>query len=268
MKLTFIGAGSMAEALFSSFLREKYVKPVQIFITNYSNDERLKDLQKRYGVIASRNREEIVRDADILFIAALPQHAEAIAKEIAPWVKDDAIIVSILAGIPIQTFEQFLLHQPIARLMPNTPAQIGRGASGIAWNARATIEQKERVHHLLTSTGVVREVSEEDLHTVTALSGSGPAYVYFFIEALEHAAVTNHGLDRETARALAVQTVKGAAMMIEETKEEPSTLREKVTSPGGTTAAGLQQMTCGSFVDIIENVIDAAHMRSKELGEK
>lgn len=267
MKLTFIGAGAMAEALFSSFLREEIVKPVQIFITNHSNDQRLEQLQQHYGVSTSRNRKEIVQNADVIFIATLPQQAEEIAKEIAPWVKEDAVIISILAGVSIQTFEQFLPKQSIARLMPNTPAQIGLGASGIAWNDRATETQKETIHHLLASTGVVREVSEDELHTVTALSGSGPAYVYFFIEALEHAAVTNHELDRETARALAVQTVKGAATMIEEMGEEPSILREKVTSPGGTTAAGLQQMMCGGFVDMIENVIDAARMRSEELGK-
>lgn len=266
MKLTFIGAGFMAESLFSRFFEQDPSLALHTYVMNSSNDQRLQSLKEKYRVHTSRDYAKTIPEADVIFIATLPEQATSVAHNIKPFLNKDTVIVSILAGIPIETFTNVLPDQPIARLMPNTPAQIGEGASGIAWH-QVNHDKKETVLSLLRTTGVVVEVKEDDLHTVTALSGSGPAYVYFFIEALEQAAI-EQGLAQPIARQLAVQTIKGAASMVEQTQMDPSVLRERVTSPGGTTAAGLQQMMCGGFADIVQNVIDAASMRSRELGNE
>ena len=183
-----------------------------------------------------------------------------------PYLNNKTAVLSVIAGVSIQTIENGLGARPIARSMPNTSATIGKSASGVAWNQAISEELKTHILGLLESIGMVKEVEEDDLHAVTALSGSGPAYVYYLAEALEEAAI-GKGLSKDIARALIIQTLEGAAAaMLKETGTEPSELRNNVTSPGGTTEAGLNALENGMFEETIAACIEKAEARSRELG--
>ncbi|HEY9582600.1 MAG TPA: pyrroline-5-carboxylate reductase [Savagea sp.] len=262
-KIAFIGAGSMAEAIIAGIVKNEVLPANAIYVTNHSNQERLARLHEQYGVTPFRNVGDI-EDVDVLIFATKPnQIAEVLPKYAS---LTNTVIVSVLAGTPLATFEATFPNQAIARVMPNTSATIGASASGVAWNTKVTDEAKRWVTSLIEAIGIVQEVDEEQLHTVTGLSGSGPAYVYFFVEALEAAAI-QEGLDPKTARELAIQTIKGAALMLDETREEPATLRERVTSPNGTTAAGLDALREHQFEETILACVQAAKQRSVELGK-
>lgn len=262
-KIAFIGAGSMAEAIIAGVVKNEVVPADAIYVTNHSNEERLTRLHKQYGVTPFREMTNI-QDVDVIIFATKPNQITDVLPQYATL--PNAVIVSVLAGTPISTFETIFPNQAVARVMPNTSATIGESASGIAWNTKVTDEAKRWVTSLVEAIGIVQEVEEEQLHTVTGLSGSGPAYVYFFVEALEAAAI-REGLDQTTARKLAVQTIKGAALMLDETREEPATLRERVTSPNGTTAAGLEALREHQFEQTIHACVRAAKQRSIELGK-
>ena len=170
-----------------------------------------------------------------------PKDAQEALTSLAPYLNKDATIISVIAGINIQTIINALGNRPVARVMPNTSAAVGMSASALCWNELISDESKLLIIDLLESIGSVKVVEEDDLHVVTALSGSGPAYLYYFAEQFESAAV-QHGLDSGDARQLFIQTMEGAAQMLKKGDVEPSELRRRVTSPGGTTEAGLEQL--------------------------
>ena len=264
--ILFVGAGSMAEALIHGWMKEGAANPEEVYVMNKSDRVKLESLHHQYGIIPVTMKDRIVEEAELVILAMKPKDIRPAMESIASRLRSDAMILSVAAGVPIRTIEEGLGQRPIARAMPNTSAAIGLSASAVAFNGSVNAEQRERITDLLTAIGTVKEVKEDDLHIVTALSGSGPAYIYYFAEALELAAIEK-GLSKEVARNLIVQTLAGAAEMMKDPGNEPAELRRKVTSPGGTTEAGLQALSENGFPDLIASCIQQAEARSRELGE-
>lgn len=264
--IVFVGAGSMAEAVIAGIVERGAVEPQNVYVMNKSDDKRLSFLQNKYGIsIVCKDRVALGK-ADLVVLATKPKDIQQVLTDIRPLLTNQAAVLSVIAGISIETIENGLGKRPIARSMPNTSATIGKSATGIAMNAAVDSQMRNHILGLLETIGLVKEVEEDDLHLVTALSGSGPAYVYYLTEALEEAAI-GRGLSKEVARSLIIQTLEGAAAMLKETGEEPSKLRENVTSPGGTTAAGLDALETGLFKEVIAACIGKAEDRSRELGK-
>lgn len=265
-KIIFIGAGSMAEALIHGWIKKNVINPHALFISNRSNKERLNELVESYDVNLLEDHTHL-RDADLVILAMKPKDARAAMEVIAPHLSADTAILSVLAGVSIDTIEQHLGSRPIARVMPNTSATIGMSASGIAFNNHVTDVKRALYIQMLEAIGIVIEVEEEKLHVVTALSGSGPAYLYYLVEAFEQAGA-EFGLSKEIVRELMVQTIAGSAEMLKSGNLEPSLLRKKVTSPGGTTEAGIKALESMSFNEAIVNCVRSAENRSRELARE
>lgn len=255
----------MAEAIIAGILNNEVIQAKDICVMNKSDDERLSYMQRTYGVSVVCHERNALREAELIVLATKPKDIEQAMQDIVDDVNNEAAVLSVIAGKSIKTIENGLGNRPIARSMPNTSATIGKSASGVSMNANVNPQMRKRILDLLSSIGVVKEVEEDELHTVTALSGSGPAYVYYMVEALEEAAIAN-GLSNEVARELIIQTFEGAAAMLRQTGEEPELLRRNVTSPGGTTEAGLKTLENRSFKETIHECINSAERRSRELG--
>lgn len=264
-KIVFIGAGSMAEALMHGWIKNEIIPADHIYVKNRSNIERLQELKNQYGIRIVEELENI-KDADLLILAMKPKDAKTACETIAAYLSENTAILSVLAGISIETIERALGSRPIARVMPNTSAAIGMSATGITFNQNVTESQKSTYLKLLQAIGMVIEVDEDKLHAVTALSGSGPAYFYYFIEACEEIG-TAFGLTKETVRKLMVQTMAGSAAMLQTVNEEPCELRRKVTSPGGTTEAGINALDEYRFKEAIHACIKNAEVKSRELAK-
>lgn len=264
-KILFVGAGSMAEALIHGWVEQEVVPINQLFVTNRSNNERLHYLNMKYGVNILSDYTQI-REMDLIILAMKPKDAKSAMEKLKPYIYSNTSILSVLAGIAIQSIEDVLGSRPIARVMPNTSATIGMSASGIAFNEHVTGLQKALYLQMLEAVGIVIEVEEDKLHAVTALSGSGPAYLYYLLEAWESVG-TEFGLSKEVVRKLMVQTIAGSAAMLQSVKEEPNVLRRKVTSPGGTTEAGIRALEINHFNDAIFACIKSAEARSRELAK-
>ncbi|MFC4411192.1 pyrroline-5-carboxylate reductase [Chungangia koreensis] len=265
-KILFAGAGSMAEALIHGWIKEGVARPEDIYVMNKSDQAKLESLHDIYGIVPVTMKNRIVEKAELVILAMKPKDIRAAMDSIASRLHSEAVILSVAAGVPIRSIEEGLGKRPIARAMPNTSAAIGLSASAVAFNELVTARQRDRITDLLAAIGTVKEVEEDSLHIVTALSGSGPAYIYYFAEALEQAAIEK-GLSKEVARNLIVQTLVGAAEMMKNPDNEPADLRRKVTSPGGTTEAGLRALSDQGFPDLIATCIQQAEARSRELGE-
>lgn len=264
-KIIFVGAGSMAEAIIGGIVAQGAVQSQDVFVMNKSDDERLISLQKKYGVSIVCKEKKAFENADLVVLATKPKDIQQVLTDICPLMNKNTAVLSVIAGVSISTIENGLGNRPIARSMPNTSATIGKSATGIAMNAAVDDKMRKQLLGLLESIGLVKEVEEDDLHAVTALSGSGPAYVYYLAEALEEAAISK-GLTKEVARSLIIQTLEGAAAMMKVTGTEPAELRENVTSPNGTTAAGLQALENRFFKEALSECIEKATARSRELG--
>ncbi|WP_432358712.1 pyrroline-5-carboxylate reductase [Sporosarcina sp. UB5] len=263
--IVFVGAGSMAEAMIAGIVNNEVMPAKDVFVMNKSDDERLFYMQQSYGVSLVCNERNALREAELIILATKPKDSKQVMCEIANYLHDNAAVLSVIAGVSIETIENGLGKRPIARSMPNTSATIGKSASGVSMNELVDSNLRKRILDLLSSIGIVREFEEDELHTVTALSGSGPAYVYYMVEALEEAAIAK-GLSNEVARELIIQTFEGAAAMLRQTGEEPERLRKNVTSPGGTTEAGLKALENRLFKETIQHCINSAERRSRELG--
>ncbi|MBO2537721.1 pyrroline-5-carboxylate reductase [Rummeliibacillus suwonensis] len=262
--IVFAGAGSMAEALIHGWVKEGVVLPKCIYVMNKSNQQKLQRLADTYGVQIVCGSREIVKKADCLILAVKPKDIQQVMDELSPFLPSNTAILSVVAGVSMNTIEQTLGIRPIARIMPNTSATIGMSATGVAFNQSVTASLREEFMQMLEAIGLVIEVKEDELHAVTALSGSGPAYLYYLVEAFEQAGV-KFGLSQEVVRQLAIQTIAGAAEMLKQSNEEPTELRRKVTSPGGTTEAGIKALEEYHFVDAIDACIQNAEAKSREL---
>lgn len=265
-KIAVIGAGSMSEALIAGMIENELIQSKQIYVTNNSNHERLKQLEIAYGVTGTYQNNELLTNADVVILAMKPKDAKAAIEKIKQYLTSKMLIVSVLAGVSMQSIEQFA-HQalPIVRAMPNTSAAIGQSATAVATNKLVTPEQKQRIKALFETIGYVTFVHENQLDAVTGLSGSGPAYIYYLIEAMEKSAV-EIGLDEKTAKELIVQTLIGAAGMVAKSAKTPKQLREEVTSPGGTTEAGVKILESFEVQEAFISCIKEATSQSKRLG--
>lgn len=265
MKIIFIGAGSMAEALIQGWIKREVFASQEIYVTNRSDKERLQFLHDTYGVNILQE-DAVYAKAELVILAMKPKDAVAAMQVTHKKLSKHTAVLSILAGISIDTITKNLGNRPIARVMPNTSATIGMSASGIAFNKQVTCEKREEFLLLLEAVGSVIEVEEDQLHAVTALSGSGPAYIYYLMEAFERVGL-KVGLDKDTVRLLMTQTLAGTAEMLKQSTDEPNVLRKKVTSPGGTTEAGIQALEQYHFNEAIEACIKEAEARSRALAK-
>lgn len=263
----FIGAGNMAEAMIRGLLEAKLVTADQLMASDIVQARR-QQIHQRYGVQTLAEGREVAAKASILILAVKPQDMEAALNEIAAFVDQTKTIISIAAGTPI-TFiaDRLPAKARIIRVMPNAPALVLAGAAGIAKGEHATALDLQIAEAIFSAVGKAVVVEEKHLDAVTGLSGSGPAYVFLFIEALADAGV-KMGLTREVSRLLAAQTVLGAAKMLLESGRHPAELKDMVASPGGTTIAGLHALERGGLRGILMEAVEAATIRSRELGKR
>ncbi|MGM0874103.1 MAG: pyrroline-5-carboxylate reductase [Bacillota bacterium] len=263
-KIGFIGAGSMAEAMVAGLIKGGVFQPDQVIVANRSNTERLQELTKKYGIETTHNKEKLVQESSIIVLAMKPKDVKAGIDGIQEYIHDQ-LIVSVLAGISIEIITSILGKQAaIIRAMPNTSATIAKSATAIAASEDVTMSQIKQCQSLFEAIGICKLVEENQLDAVTGLSGSGPAYVYFLVEAMEKAAV-EVGLDSVVARELIVQTLLGASEMIASSDKHPSQLRKEVTSPNGTTEAGIKILQERGFEEALISCIKRATERSNEL---
>lgn len=265
-KIAFIGGGNMAEAIIRGLLREDV--GVGICVAEIS-PKRRDELEAHFpNVRVVGDAAEAADWGEVVVLAIKPQQAGAALDLIERVVTPKKLVISIMAGIPTTKIETNLVPGcRVIRAMPNTPALIGAGATAVCSGRKASPNDLDLARQIFALTGIAVMVEEKLMDAVTALSGSGPAYVFTFIEALADAGVKN-GLSREVAAQLAAQTVLGAARMVKDTGEHPALLKEKVTSPGGTTIAALHVLENRSFRGVVMDAVDAACLKSKELGGK
>jgi pyrroline-5-carboxylate reductase len=261
----FIGAGQMARALAQGFARAKLV-PADRLVAWDPVPEAGQAFVKETGAALVQGNAEVVQRADVVFLAVKPQSMSQVFAELAGKVSRDKLVVSIAAGITLARLCDGLKTDRVVRVMPNTPALVGRGASAYALGPGASAADGKLVGDLLSAVGRALEVNEKLLDAVTGLSGSGPAFVYVMIEALSDGGV-RMGLPREVANVLAAQTVLGAAEMVLSSGEHPAALKDKVASPGGTTIAGLAALEDRGLRGALIAAVEAATKRSQELGK-
>jgi pyrroline-5-carboxylate reductase len=262
----FLGAGNMGEALIKGLLAAKLVPADAIFATDV-RPERLKELDRQYGIQVAPDNAELVRRADIVILAVKPQIMDAVATEIAPVVTRRKLLISIAAGVATEKIRARLPKDSrLIRVMPNTPALVLEGVTAIAKADGLEPDDLDVAREIFGAVGRVVVLGEELLDAVTGLSGSGPAYVAIVIEALADGGV-RMGLDRATAMTLATQTVLGAAKLLLETGLHPGALKDMVSSPGGTTIAGIAALEEGGLRTTFITAVERATQRSRELGQ-
>ena len=263
----FVGAGNMAGALVRGLVGNQVAAPAQIWATNRSSDERLAGLRDRYGITVTRRKRDLADAASLLILAVKPKDMAGVLDELAGLVRADHLVISVAAGIPLRSIEGALSGVPVIRAMPNTSAAVQESATALAAGIHADAAHLTAAEIIFRAVGDVITVDEDLLDVVTGLSGSGPAYVYRLIEAMIQAG-TALGLDAPLARRLAVQTLVGAARMLETSSEDPGALRERVTSPGGTTMAGLRALEDRGFAAAIHEAIGRAADRAREMADE
>ena len=262
----FIGAGQMAKALAGGLVAAGLVKPEQITACDPVAAAGESFLAKVPGAKLAPTNADVLRAADVIVLAVKPQNMPAVLSELVGHHTSSKLFVSIAAGVTLAKLEGGLKTGRVIRVMPNTPALVGQGASAYALGAAATADDGRLVSQLLSAVGQAHQVEEKLLDAVTGLSGSGPAFVYLVIEALTDGGV-RMGLPRDVAAALAAQTVRGAGTMVVETGQHPAVLRDQVTSPGGTTIAGLAALEDRGLRSALIAAVEAATRRSQELGK-
>jgi pyrroline-5-carboxylate reductase len=266
IRIAFIGAGRMASAIVRGLLEKEHYSPEEIACT-CGDDPTGPALAEATGIQFLPDITHALHEAEAVVLACKPQQFSAIKAELAEAARGK-LILSILAGTPLARLSEKFPHaRNVVRTMPNTPGQIGAGVSAFTPLRELSKKDVAIVENTLSSLGNFHEVEEEDLDAVTALSGSGPAYVFEFAAALREAGI-NCGLDEGLADALAIDTLLGAAMLIAESEETPEGLRDAVTSPGGTTAAALKVFKEGDFRGLVGQALAAAKARSLELASE
>ena len=264
-RIAFIGSGNMATALIQGLLARKTARPDELVATDVRADA-LAALQRDYGIATTAKNVDAC-GADILVLSVKPQVMPSVLAELAAHIAESTLVISIAAGVPLAAIESQLPGRRAIRVMPNTPALVGAGATALAAGTHATAEDLRVARAIFESVGVVVEVPEALFNAVTALSGSGPAYVFYLAEALVEAG-RSVGLSDEVASTLALQTVYGAAKLLHESGEAPADLRRKVTSPGGTTHAGVTTLDAREVREAVRACVTAARDRGQELGRE
>ncbi len=264
--LAFLGAGSMAQALIRGLLGSGLALPADVRVTNRSDRARLEGLATRYGVLAFPDKDKALSGAGTIILATKAADARLCLEQARPFIGGRPLVISVAAGLPTAVIESLLPEgTPVVRAMPNTSSSVGESATAIAAGRWAAAEHLEVARQLFEVVGLVVELAESDLDAVTGLSGSGPAYVYLLLEAMAEAGASL-GLDPNVSYRLALQTIRGAAATARLTGESPSELRRKVTSPGGTTMAGLAALERAGFKEGVIEAVRRAAARAAELG--
>ncbi len=265
-KIAFIGPGVMAEAMIAGLLRKKLAVPANIIAAG-PRAERGAELQKKYGIHTTTDNSTAAAGADVVVLSVKPQRLSEVMKGLKG-IRPQALVLSIIAGASLKKISTGLKHKAVVRSMPNTPGQIGEGITVWTCSREVTPEQQEITHALLGALGEEVFVEDESyLDMATALSGSGPAYVFLFTEALIDAGV-HMGFPRRIAEQLVLQTIKGSAAFYQAAGRHPATLRNQVTSPGGTSAEALYYLEKAGFRTAISRAVWAAYQRSLELGKE
>jgi len=266
MRIAFVGGGTMAEAMIRGILARKLASPSQVAVGE-PVAERRRTLERKYQVFTTAQNQEAAGRGDAVVLAVKPQNLPEALASLKGALKPEQTVLSIVAGVRLATLIEGLGHKTVVRVMPNTPGQIGEGVS--VWTASAEVGQQglEMARSIVETLGEQVYVEDEEyLEMATALSASGPAYVFVFIEALIEAGVYL-GMPREMAHTLALRTVLGSAMLMKETGESPGRLREMVSSPGGTTVEALLALEDAGFRSAVINAVAAAYEKALELGE-
>jgi pyrroline-5-carboxylate reductase len=265
-RIGFLGAGSIVEAMLAGILKNELIAPERIFVANRSDRARLRRLAETFGVNACEDKAALVEQSDILILAMKPKDAPDACRSLRGLVRPEQLVISVVAGVSTACISDWLgTNGPIVRTMPNTSSAVGLSVTGLSANRSVSEEQLRAATALFEAIGSVHIVPEDELDIITGLSGSGPAYIYYLAEAMEGAGA-EAGLSREMARQLTVQTLLGAAQMLLHSSDEPALLRKKVTSPGGTTQAGLEVLDSYRFQQAVASAVLRAAERARELG--
>ena len=270
-KIGFIGGGNMAEAIIKGMLSSSSLVKVSNVFVSEPNKNRQTFLSSEYKIKIVKDNFDLVKKSDVLIIAVKPQIIREVLNGIADQVDAQKLVISVAAGVPISQIEEALRVGKkkklcVVRTMPNTPSVVQEGATAITAAKGVSKSDFKISHEIFQAVGQTVEVPEEQIDAVTGLSGSGPAYIFMIIEALSDAGV-KMGLSRDVATELTVQTVLGSALLVRETGTSPGELKNRVTSPGGTTIAGLHALEKGSLRATLMNAVEKATLRSKELAK-
>ncbi|GAA4724950.1 pyrroline-5-carboxylate reductase [Isoptericola chiayiensis] len=265
-RVAFLGTGTMSEAVLSGALSSG-LAPSDVVAT-VRRPARGEELAERYGVGTTTDNAAAVRDARIVVVGVKPKDVAAMLDAVSDALAPDAVVVSVAVGLPLSLYARHLpAGQPVVRTMPNTPAQVGAGVTAVVPGETAGEDDVALVEALLAGTGRTLRITEKEIDAFGALAGSGPAYVFYVVDAMAEAGVLL-GLTRDVARSLAVQTVLGAGRLLDETGEHPAILREKVSSPGGTTIQALKRLDDGGVRAAFLTALEAARDRSRELADE
>ena len=266
LQIAFIGAGNMAASLIGG-LRAQGMSAAQICASEPGAEQRAR-ISAEHGITVYESNQQAISGADLIVLAVKPQIMKAVCLALAPHLQANQLIVSIAAGISCASLNNWLGPQPLVRCMPNTPALVRQGVSGLFANAQVSATQREQAEQVLSAVGMVLWLDNEaQIDAVTAVSGSGPAYFFLLIEAMSAAGV-QLGLTPETATQLSIQTALGAARMAVSSDVDAGELRRRVTSPNGTTEAAIKTFQAGGFAALVENALTAAATRSVELANE
>ena len=264
-RIAFLGGGTMAEAMIRGLLEKRLVPPSHVSVTG-PRRERRAELAKQFGVRALASNADAARDASVVVLSVKPQVLPAVMRELHGKLRDDQLVLSIVAGATLRSLRHGLAHKAVVRSMPNTPAQIGLGIT--VWTATpdVTADQSELARVILGAFGeVVHAEVEEDVDRATALSGTGPSYVFLLMEALVDAGV-HLGFSRRVSEELVLRTVEGSAAFARNSGRHLAELRNQVTSPGGTSASALYELEKGALRTVLSRAVYAAYQRTRELG--
>jgi len=263
-KVTFIGSGNMGEALLGGLLKAKLTQPENIVATDIL-EERLKRIAEKWSVTVTTDNRRAIAGANIIVLCVKPQTVSEILREIKDDIREDQLIISILAGITTGTISRFIgKKNPVIRVMPNIPAVVDEGASGLCLGEFAQDIHKELAVTIFQAVGEVEIVEESQMDVITGLSGSGPAYVYMIIEALTDGGVMM-GLARNVAARLAAQMVLGSAKLVRETGIHPAILKDQVTTPGGTAISAINELEAHGLRPMLIRAVEVATNKSREL---
>jgi pyrroline-5-carboxylate reductase len=264
--LAFVGGGVMAEAMIAGLLNKNLVTPKQI-TASHPQTKRTQELEQRLGIISLTSNREAIKEADIILVCVKPQRLKAVFQDLRGHIKEHQLIISIAAGANLNSLTTGLYHQAVVRVMPNTPSQIGCGMSVWSCTGEVTEEQRVQVKIILSALGTEMFFEEEKfVDMATAVSGTGPAYVFLLMEAMIDAAV-HLGFSRHDARTLVTQTLLGSILFAEQTQKHPAELRNMVTSPNGTSAEALYQLEKGGLRTILSKAIYAAYQKTAVISE-
>ncbi|KAK2362814.1 pyrroline-5-carboxylate reductase [Trifolium repens] len=261
--LGFIGAGKMAESIAKGAIRSGVLPPSRIRTAAHSNLSR-RDAFESVGVTVLSSNEDVVRESNVVVFSVKPQLVKDVVLKLKPLLTKNKLLVSVAAGIKLKDLQEWAGHERFIRVMPNTPAAVGEAASVMSLGGAATEEDANLITQLFGSIGKIWKADDKYFDAITGLSGSGPAYIYLAIEALADGGVAA-GLPRDLALSLASQTVLGAASMATQSGKHPGQLKDDVTSPGGTTIAGVHELEKAGFRGTLMNAVVAAAKRSREL---